>query len=131
MQAAGARTERSGALAVHDQVLERELSASLPNEADMKMIFSIFGAFAAALLTGVAFAADSGDRTSMPERCLERDVNCVIPDGPPRRRGSPEANIVAPATKGSSATGSSGISVIGSDRTKDSGSRDAPSGSQR
>ena len=98
----------------------------------MKMTLSIFGAFAAALfLAGAAFAADSGDRTSMPERCLERDVNCVIPDGPPRRRGSPEANIVAPATKGSSATGSGGVSVIGGDRTKDSESRDAPTGSQR
>jgi hypothetical protein len=97
----------------------------------MKMTLKILATFAALQIAGAAFAADSGDRTSMPERCMERDVNCVIPDGPPRRRGNPEANIAAPAAKGSSATGSSGISVIGSDRTKDSGSRDAPSGSQR
>ena len=45
---------------------------------------------AAALVAGasaVALAADSGDRTSMPNSCSERDANCVIQDGAPRRRG--------------------------------------------
>lgn len=98
----------------------------------MKMTFSIFGAFAAALLAGAAFAADSGDRTSMPNACSERDVNCVIPDGTPRRRGDPERNIVAPATKGSSSTtGSGGVPVIGSDKAKGSGAGDAASDSKR
>ena len=103
----------------------------------MKMTFSIFGAFAAALLAGAAFAADSGDRTSMPDGCSERDVNCVIPDGSPRRRGDPERNIVAPATKGSSttnsgpATGSGGVPVIGSDKAKGSEAGDSAGGSKR
>ncbi len=98
----------------------------------MKMTLSILGTFAAALLGGAAFAADSGDRTSMPNACSERDVNCVIPDGPPRRRGSSDANIVAPATNGSSSTsGSGGVTVIGSDKSKSSAGTDTMSGPQR
>ena len=85
----------------------------------MKGTASIFAACAAALLTNAAFAADSTDRTTMPQRCAERDANCVMPDGPPHRRGDPERNIAPPATKGSSSTtGSGGVFVLGGDKAK-------------
>ena len=33
-------------------------------------------------------ATDPRDRTSMPSNCSDRDVNCVINDGPPRKRSA-------------------------------------------
>ena len=82
-------------------------------------------AFAAilALAAGAALAADSSERTSMPDRCSERDVNCVIPDGqppvlralPPDRPGvvpepktepTPPQGAFTPAAKGKGASGS-------------------------
>lgn len=50
----------------------------------MKPIPQIFAVAALWLFTGPAFAADSGARTTMPKSCSERDVNCVIQDGPAR-----------------------------------------------
>lgn len=46
-----------------------------------------------AFVAATAFAADPTDRTTMPEACTDRGVNCVIDDGAPRRRGQ-----VAPTT---------------------------------
>jgi hypothetical protein len=78
----------------------------------MKMIAAVLAA-AATLWASGAFAADSGDRTSMPESCSDRSANCVIQDGPPRRRGgeaatnsTPPAGSTSPDNRGS--TGAKG-----------------------
>ena len=52
----------------------------------MKPIVPTLAATALWLVAGAAFAADSGERTSMPQSCSERDVNCVIQDGPAMNR---------------------------------------------
>ena len=52
----------------------------------MNPIAPVLVAAALCLFTGPAFAADSGARTTMPQSCSERDVNCVIQDGPARNR---------------------------------------------
>ena len=52
----------------------------------MKPAAVIFSALAVTFFAGAAFAADSSDRTTMPSSCSERDANCVIQDGPARRR---------------------------------------------
>ena len=52
----------------------------------MKLI--VLSVLAAALAAPMAFAADRTERTTMPEKCSERDVNCVIKDGAPPRRGT-------------------------------------------
>ena len=67
----------------------------------------------AALMTSAAFGADSSDRTSPPAGCSERDVNCVVQDGPPRRRGgeaapSKPAPPAAQSSAGKSATDDKG-----------------------
>jgi hypothetical protein len=65
---------------------------------DMKVSTSILAACAASLLTSISFAADSGERTSMPSSCSERDANCIIQDGPPRRRtGEAPPTTTAPS----------------------------------
>ena len=48
-------------------------------------ILTIPALLTTALLSFPAPAADSGNRTTMPDKCSERDVNCTINDGPPRR----------------------------------------------
>jgi hypothetical protein len=70
----------------------------------MKTTAAIFGALAATFFAGAAFAADSGERTTMPSSCSDRDTNCVIQDGPPRRRGGAATEITPPT--GSSSQGS-------------------------
>jgi hypothetical protein len=52
----------------------------------MKTTFALLAATAAAVFWTGAFAADSNERTSMPESCTDRSANCVIQDGPPRNR---------------------------------------------
>lgn len=63
----------------------------------MKTTTTLFSAIAATLLSSAAFAADSGDRTSMPAACAERDANCVIQDGAPRRRNAQQSNTSTPS----------------------------------
>ena len=49
-----------------------------------KIVLSLFTA--AAMLTAVpVFAADTEDRSYMPDNCADRDRNCVKDDGPPPR----------------------------------------------
>ena len=51
-----------------------------------KSILSATGIVVGALaLMPLAYGADVTDRTSMPEACAERDVNCILPDGGPPR----------------------------------------------
>jgi hypothetical protein len=52
----------------------------------MKTTLTLLAATAATLLSTAVVAADSGDRTSMPDACADRSANCVIQDGPPRNR---------------------------------------------
>ena len=52
----------------------------------MKTTFALLAATAATVFWTGAFAADSNERTSMPESCTDRSANCVIQDGPPRNR---------------------------------------------
>ena len=52
----------------------------------MKIVAATAAAVFAALLAPAALAADSTERTTMPDKCSERDVNCEIKDGAPRRR---------------------------------------------
>jgi hypothetical protein len=73
----------------------------------MKTAAAIFGALAVTFFAGTAFAADSSDRTSMPSSCSERDANCVIQDGPPRRRNGTLIETTPPTgRKGTTAQGS-------------------------
>lgn len=87
------------------------------------MKISIRMAVAAALTVFLApvegIGADaSSERTSMPDFCSNRDVNCVVPDGapPPARAAQPQA--VTPPTagtaSGSTATGSGTGTTSGS-----------------
>jgi hypothetical protein len=78
-------------------------------------------AVATALGAATAIAAhgadSSTDRTSMPDSCSERDVNCVIPDGEysriaPRTILTPPAGTTGSTTPGSSTSGA-GISGAG------------------
>lgn len=81
-------------------------------------------AVVAATTAVAANVVDPTERTSMPEVCSERDVNCVIPDGPPRRVAHPDKATApgstiggvtaAPATGSSSAGGSGTGSSTGS-----------------
>ena len=87
----------------------------------MKMLTMLIAAAAATLVSGHVFAADSTDRTSMPNNCSDRNANCVIQDGPPRGRGraldQPTTTPSAPpATSGGSRTAGSkgGTSPSGS-----------------
>jgi len=57
----------------------------------MKTFASLVFLAAGLLIASAAPAASSDDRTSMPSNCSERDVNCVINDGPPRRRRGSDA----------------------------------------
>jgi hypothetical protein len=60
-----------------------------PLESGMKTTgttLALLAAAAAAVFWSGAFAADSNERTSMPESCTDRSANCVIQDGPPRNR---------------------------------------------
>ena len=57
----------------------------------MKILAATAAAVFAAVLAPAALAASSTERTSMPEKCAERDVNCVVQDGvPPRRAVAPK-----------------------------------------
>ena len=80
----------------------------------MKMLVTLIAAAAATLISGHIFAADSTDRTSMPNNCSDRNANCVIQDGPPRGRGraldQPTTTPSTPPTTNTSpgSTGSTG-----------------------
>ena len=81
------------------------------------------GAALAALTAPATRAADATDRSSMPDFCTQRDVNCVLPDG--TRAGgaayaAPSAsgqstqpqNVVTPAGAASAGAGSNTAIVI-------------------
>jgi hypothetical protein len=85
------------------------------------MKLTMIAAAAATLMTGGAFAADSTDRTSMPNNCSDRNANCVIQDGPPRGRGRA---LDTPTTRPSAPPGTSNSSG-----TPSSKGGNAPSGS--
>ena len=78
-----------------------------------RAVLTAFAAFSA--LSGpVTRAADATDRTAMPDFCSNRNVTCVLPDGPaPRLRarapspGDPSIVITAPV--GSTSTGAGGV----------------------
>src|SRR5689334_10395452 len=82
-----------------------------------------------AILAGVlassaalAYGADSAsERTSMPESCSNRDVNCVLYDGPPRRviaGGAANPASPAPGSPEDSGTSKSPMEgTTGSSRT--------------
>lgn len=63
---------------------------------------------AVAALSGTVFGADSTDRTTMPDFCSNRDVNCVLPDGAQPRvvtgGGTPTTPVQTP-TPPSAASG--------------------------
>lgn len=92
----------------------------------MKMLATMIAAAAATLISGHVLAADSTDRTSMPNNCADRNANCVIQDGPPRgRRGVDSTNTArpaAPAKSDNSSTSATGSSKSGDSRTGSSGS---------
>lgn len=72
-------------------------------------------AVAATLAAGASavFAADSTDRTTMPDFCSNRDVNCVLPDGaPPRVVGTP-STPTRPVTPTQPTQPSAGFTVRG------------------
>jgi hypothetical protein len=82
---------------------------------------TILAAFLA-LSAALAYAADSAsERTSMPESCSNRDVNCVLYDGPPRRvivGGAANAASPAPGAPAYFGTSKPPIEgVTGSSRT--------------
>lgn len=49
-----------------------------------RLVLVAITAAVTALTSGTVIAADSTERTTMPDFCSRRDVNCVIPDGGPR-----------------------------------------------
>jgi hypothetical protein len=51
-------------------------------------VFLVFASVSALLPTAL-IAADATDRTTMPDYCSERDVNCVLLDGPSRVIAAP------------------------------------------
>ena len=63
----------------------------------------LLGAIVGATFVTVAAAQNpvTEERTYMPDYCVERDVDCVIPDGPPpdpqRILRRPAASVVSPA----------------------------------
>ena len=57
----------------------------------MKLI--LIPALAAVLAAPASFAADSTERTTMPEKCSERDANCVVQDGAPPRRAKAKKRV--------------------------------------
>ena len=90
----------------------------------MKTIVTLIAAAAATLITGSVFAADSSDRTSMPNNCSDRNANCVIQDGPPRnRRGGETGTTTQPTGPTSSNTGSGSGSKSGESKSGNSSSR--------
>ena len=90
----------------------------------MKVLTTMIAAAAATLITGHVLAADSTERTSMPNNCSDRNANCVIQDGPPRgRRGVESANTAPPATPArSDSSSTTGGSKSGDSKTGSSGS---------
>lgn len=91
----------------------------------MKTLATLLAATAATLITGSTFAADSSDRTSMPNNCSDRSANCVIQDGPPRnRRGVDTSTTTQPSgsTASTSSSNSSG-SKSGDSKSGNSSSR--------
>ena len=76
-------------------------------------ILAAFLAFSGAL----AYSAHSAsERTSMPESCSNRDVNCVLYDGPPRRvvaGGAANSASLAPGAPADSGTSKSVAPIEG------------------
>ena len=88
----------------------------------MKTIPALVAATAAALITASAIAADSSDRTSMPNNCSDRSANCVIQDGPPRgRRGVDPSTTTQPSGSTSSNAGNSSSSKSGESKSGSTG----------
>lgn len=56
-------------------------------------VFLMLAAAATALPSIVVSAAESTERTSMPDFCTRRDVNCVLPDGPLPRIVTPLGSV--------------------------------------
>lgn len=93
----------------------------------MKTIPALIAAAAATLLTSSAFAADSSERTSMPDSCSDRDANCVIQDGPARRhKGVDNSSTTPPAN----ATSRNSSNTSGAN-SKSGGSKSGEAGSSR
>lgn len=86
-----------------------------------KRLWIAVPAAVAAATAVIANAADPGERTSMPEWCSERNVNCVIPDGPPRRIAHPVTTM--------SPNGTPGATTAPNTTTTSGGSSAATSGS--
>jgi len=73
----------------------------------------VLGAFSAPV-GFTAHAADATDRTAMPDFCSNREVTCVLPDGPPPRRargaaGLGDSTVVITPPVGSTSTGAGSV----------------------
>src|SRR5205085_6788601 len=82
-----------------------------------QLLVTAMSAALSTLAISQLFAADSTDRTSMPDFCSRRDVNCVLPDGGvPRVVAGPgtvtqppiSTTVTTPATAGLTMPGSPG-----------------------
>ena len=60
-----------------------------------RTLFVAIGTALAALAAPVSHGADSTNRSSMPDFCTQRDVNCVLPDGTRGGGGSPATPSVS------------------------------------
>ena len=84
---------------------------------DHSTVFLLTAGLCAAV-TSAAFGADSStERTSMPDYCSNRGVNCVIPDGPPVVRGragivTGSSPVITPPVGGSSSGTATAIPTV-------------------
>ncbi len=76
------------------------------------LLAAIAAAVAGMLAAPAGNAADlSSERTYMPDYCSNRDVNCVVPDGPPPPlRGGAAAPLSGSSASGNPGSAASGIS---------------------
>ena len=77
-------------------------------------VFLTLAAAATALPPLVVYAAESTERTTMPDFCTRRDVNCIIPDGPVPRIVTPLGSIPQqPTTATQTESSTAGITQRG------------------
>ena len=94
-----------------------ESTVAADSEAPVMRHSISLGFFAAALAScwsGVVIGADLTERTTMPDFCSERDVNCIIPDGPVPRIVAPSGAVTQqPTTTSTTNSSTAGVTQRG------------------